>query len=49
MQGPAWTMISYLASHMAEMTGVCHHAQLLLIEIGSYNLFAWAGLEPQSS
>jgi hypothetical protein len=30
------------------MTGVCHHAQLL-VEIGSHKLFASAGLKPQSS
>jgi hypothetical protein len=30
---------------IAEMTGTCHCAQLLQIEMGSHELFAQAGLE----
>jgi hypothetical protein len=32
---------------VAGMTGACHHAQPLP-EMGSHELFAWAGLKPQS-
>jgi hypothetical protein len=40
-----------LNPHIAGMTGACHPAQILLIEIGrvSHELFAWANLEPPSS
>jgi hypothetical protein len=30
------------------MAGTGHHTQLLLIEIGFHELFAWAGFELQS-
>jgi hypothetical protein len=33
---------------IAEMTGVCHYAQLL-VEMGSQELFALVGLETQTS
>jgi hypothetical protein len=33
------------ASTVAGMTGAYYHAQLLLVEIGSCELFAWAGLK----
>jgi hypothetical protein len=33
-------------SHIAGMTGVHHHSQLLLVEIETHKLFAQAGLEP---
>jgi hypothetical protein len=36
-------------SVVAGMTGVCHQAKLVLIEMGSLELFAQAGLKPQSS
>jgi hypothetical protein len=36
-------------SCIAGMTGVHHHAQLLLIEMGSLEILAWAGLELQPS
>jgi hypothetical protein len=46
----AWTTILlFNASHLAGMTGAHHHTQLLWIEMGSQELFAWVGLEPQSS
>jgi hypothetical protein len=41
MPQPAWT-------HVAGMVVVCHHTQLLLVEVEFCELFAWAGLEPQS-
>jgi hypothetical protein len=34
------------ASYEAEMIGMLLHVQLLLVEMGSFNFFAWAGLEP---
>jgi hypothetical protein len=34
-------------SHIPGMTGVCHHAQLLLVKMGgSQELFSWSGLKP---
>jgi hypothetical protein len=36
-------------SHVAGMTGMYHHAQLLLVEVGLSNFFAWASFEPWSS
>jgi hypothetical protein len=46
----AWESLNHdtpiFASCMAGMTGIHHHAQNLLIEIRSYELFARAGLEP---
>jgi hypothetical protein len=32
-------------SQVVGMTGVCHHTQLLLVEIGSLKVFAQADLE----
>jgi hypothetical protein len=32
------------SSHIAGMTGACHHTQLLLVVMWSHKLFAWAGL-----
>jgi hypothetical protein len=34
---------------MAEMTDACHLVQLLVVEMGSRELFAWTGLELLSS
>jgi hypothetical protein len=36
-----------LVSHVAEVTGVSHCAQLF-VEIGSWEIFAWGNLELQS-
>jgi hypothetical protein len=44
--GPGWTLI-FLS--IVGITGMHHHTQLLLVEMGSQELFAWAGLELQSS
>jgi hypothetical protein len=37
------------ASSIAEITGMYYHAQLLLIERGTCELFAWAGIKPRAS
>jgi hypothetical protein len=37
------------ASYVAGMTGMCLHAQLLLVKMWSCEVFALASLEPQSS
>jgi hypothetical protein len=37
------------ASYIAGMTGPCYHTQLLLVQMGSYELFAQGGLDPRSS
>jgi hypothetical protein len=37
------------ASCLAEMTGMHHHGQLLLVDVESLELFAQVGLEQQSS
>jgi hypothetical protein len=38
------TIFSIYFFHVAGMTGVCHHSQLL-VEVGSRELFVWAGLK----
>jgi hypothetical protein len=37
------------ASYIAGVTGMCYQTQFLLVEMGSYELFAQAGLQPPSS
>jgi hypothetical protein len=41
MLRPAWTAIFLFFSsvHVAEMTGRGHHAKLLLVEMGSHEIF----------
>jgi hypothetical protein len=42
----AWaTILLFVFPHVSGMTGVCHHAQVLL-DMGSQELFSQAGLEP---
>jgi hypothetical protein len=42
----AWTMTLLIyASQIAEITGLYHCVELLLVEVESQELFAWAGLE----
>jgi hypothetical protein len=49
MPGPTWTMISLLLlPHIAETKGA-HNLTQPLVEMGSWELFAQAGLEPQYS
>jgi hypothetical protein len=43
-----WDPPTY-ASHVAGMTGMHQHTQLLLVEMGSPKIFAQAGLKLQSS
>jgi hypothetical protein len=45
----AWTVILLYIFQVAGMTAAHHHAQLLLVEMASHQLFVWAGREPQSS
>jgi hypothetical protein len=35
---------SSYASYVTGMTGVCHHAQIFLVEMGSLEVFPWAGI-----
>jgi hypothetical protein len=37
--------LTIYASHVAGMTGMHYHTQLLLVVMKSLELFAWAGLE----
>jgi hypothetical protein len=41
--------LSVYASLKAGITGTGSQAQIFLVEMGSQELFAWAGLEAQSS
>jgi hypothetical protein len=44
LPGPAWTMdLLFYTSHCTGITGVQHHTRLL-VEVGSCELFSWAGL-----
>jgi hypothetical protein len=49
MPNLASSTILLLTLPVAGMTGMCHLAQLLLVEMESHKLFAWAGLELRSS